>query len=494
MLDQDLFWFGNSYAERCAGNTNFALCPNTKPDAKSIATRIFQTNAPLLAIDRLVELQFESSGKNYNGCGNQFRTTETWRLSVDPLSDTIVYPWYVRHLPSMKWDHQDGDMFAMIVLDVGNTILHGVYTNIPGDDIASAEAIKSYHGPLTTADGHNPYIFLLFKQFGQLVLPEKWNSTFNPDPNTMSWGTPTWTFEDMASELNLTGPVGVNFIVATGDEYAAGIMMQRQIVSMCPIYTARELRSETRPFIPSDVLLDVWIDYDFTNEMMHFNVCCKDYTYMQRDFSLNPLGNPIYPTAEVRTGLPLTISFRKLGYYATSKVFTGKTYTLIGFDPDVPNAAVGTESRPLLHQMVTNIVNGDITTGHVGLEYSGPNPPDTVHTYYFFLYEQESPLNATELMLNYTGDNCYSSLVGRCLFDINQAVAENNLTLVGATWFRATKDPYVLKRRVDSGMDEAEECKLQPNYPLVCETSGSNIITTSVFIVAVIFLFIKNII
>ncbi|KAL4224458.1 hypothetical protein ACF0H5_017910 [Mactra antiquata] len=489
LLDPDIFWFGNSYTTRCKDNTDVTLCTNPDPSKTSIATRVFSSVSPLQSIDRFLELRFESSGKNYNGCGNQFRTTETWRLSVDPLSDTIVYPWYVRHLPSVKWDHQDGDMFTMIVYDVGFSIIHGVFINIPRDDLSNAQVIRSYHGPLIPTDYHNPYVFLLYKQSGNLVLSDKWNNTFNPDPSSNTWNTPQWSFEEMASDLNLIGPVGLNFIVATGDEYAAGLMYSREYLAMCPVYTSRALRSETRPFIPSDVLLNVWIDFNFTNEMMKFSVCCKQYTYPTRDFSLNPLGNPIYHTAEVRTDNPRSVSFRRMGTYSSSQNFTGKTYTLIGFDPDVPKSAVGTPSRPLLHEMVTNIVNGDIRTGHMGLEYSGPNPPDTVHTYYFFLYEQESPLNATELMMNYSGNTCYGSLVGRCLFDINQAVTKNNLTLVGATWFRAATDPYVQKRRVDSGVTEADECRGEPNYPKICGTSGANIITTSAFIVVIITFF-----
>lgn len=38
-------------------------------------------------------------------------------------------------------------------------------------------------------------------------------------------------------------------------------------------------------------------------------------------------------------------------------------YTLISVDPDVPVPTKGSEHRPILHGLVTNIVNGDIKTG-----------------------------------------------------------------------------------------------------------------------------------
>lgn len=38
-------------------------------------------------------------------------------------------------------------------------------------------------------------------------------------------------------------------------------------------------------------------------------------------------------------------------------------YTLITVDPDVPYPTHGTEERPLLHGLITNIINGSLSTG-----------------------------------------------------------------------------------------------------------------------------------
>ena len=54
--------------------------------------------------------------------------------------------------------------------------------------------------------------------------------------------------------------------------------------------------------------------------------------------------------------------------YCLASSFVGELYTLLVVDPDVPVDTVGTEERPLLHWLVTNIENGNITTGEVMLK------------------------------------------------------------------------------------------------------------------------------
>jgi hypothetical protein len=46
--------------------------------------------------------------------------------------------------------------------------------------------------------------------------------------------------------------------------------------------------------------------------------------YSARDFSLNPIGNPVYPTWEVRTETKHTVTFMKQGTYSQAQNFTGK--------------------------------------------------------------------------------------------------------------------------------------------------------------------------
>ena len=45
-------------------------------------------------------------------------------------------------------------------------------------------------------------------------------------------------------------------------------------------------------------------------------------------------------------------------------------YTLMAVDPDVPFASAGTQERPILHMMVVNIVDGDVSTGKYTIEHA----------------------------------------------------------------------------------------------------------------------------
>jgi hypothetical protein len=77
--------------------------------------------------------------EDYTSCGNTFKTTETWRYDVDPTSDTIVTPWYVKNFPvTVKWNYTAGDRFTMLIYDVGYKVSHGVYVNILGNDMMTA--------------------------------------------------------------------------------------------------------------------------------------------------------------------------------------------------------------------------------------------------------------------------------------------------------------------------------------------------------------------
>ncbi len=80
-----------------------------------------------------------------------------------------------------------------------------------------------------------------------------------------------------------------------------------------------------------------------------------------------------------------------LNSISLSYVSTGEYHTLIMVDGDVPAEleTMGSPSTPHLHLLVTNIREGDFSTGDVLRSYQAPTPPnDAPHTYYFLLYKQ----------------------------------------------------------------------------------------------------------
>jgi phosphatidylethanolamine-binding protein (PEBP) family uncharacterized protein len=67
---------------------------------------------------------------------------------------------------------------------------------------------------------------------------------------------------------------------------------------------------------------------------------------------------------------------------------TGKLYTLVMWDPDVPP-----QIQPgFVHWLITNLQSPtDIYKNQV-LDYKGPAPPSGIHRYYFGLFEQEGSI------------------------------------------------------------------------------------------------------
>ena len=64
----------------------------------------------------------------------------------------------------------------------------------------------------------------------------------------------------------------------------------------------------------------------------------------------------------------------------------GKLYTLIMWDPDVPQ-----QIQPgFVHWIVTNIQSPTNIPSNILLEYKGPSPPSGTHRYFFGLFEQLS--------------------------------------------------------------------------------------------------------
>lgn len=88
---------------------------------------------------------------------------------------------------------------------------------------------------------------------------------------------------------------------------------------------------------------------------------------------------------------------------------TGKLYTLVMWDPDVPPQA----QPGFVHWLVTNIQSPlDIQKNQV-LEYKSPEPPFGTHRYYFGLFEQQRQISPKQ--------------PDRIGFDIYKFVKENNL-------------------------------------------------------------------
>ncbi len=88
---------------------------------------------------------------------------------------------------------------------------------------------------------------------------------------------------------------------------------------------------------------------------------------------------------------------------------SGKHYTLIMWDPDVP----ATIQPGYLHWLVTNLESSSDISTHESIPYQGPNPPSGTHRYLFGLFEQRSDIRVTT--------------IPRHKFDIQQFVSQYSL-------------------------------------------------------------------
>lgn len=472
MMDSTTFWFGNDYNTLCPnGALDGFTCTNPSPLKKSIGTRLFNTNPNFTAIDTYIDVKYTATPGEYSGCGHHVRVNQTWSMTLDPLSTDYAYPWYVKNTPNITWTAAANTNYTLIIYDVGNFYTHGAYVNIPGNDLSAADVLDPYHGPLASTNNVNVYVFVLYRQLSYVNASQEWITKIR---------TSNFTFSELQTAFNLSGPAGINWLQAKGDIYAAGIMRGLQLFNNCPIFVGQALDKKARPFLPNPAYLTVSLDMNFTVGQLTFTACCTAYSYQAKTFSPNPIGNPVYSTAETRSEADITFSFLKKDLMPQAKNFTGERHTLIAFDPDVPNPAAGTEARPLLHMLKINLVNGDPATGTVVQPYGGPTPPDTnPHYYYFLLYKHTSTVNAGNIT-SYAGQNC--GVPNRCLWDINRMVSDYQMTLVGANYVRAVYDDYVIYRYIQRNNTDAYKdsiCSGRQGYGNPCPASGSGVIMTS---------------
>jgi phosphatidylethanolamine-binding protein (PEBP) family uncharacterized protein len=96
---------------------------------------------------------------------------------------------------------------------------------------------------------------------------------------------------------------------------------------------------------------------------------------------------------------------------------TGKLYTLVMWDPDVPE-----QSQPsFVHWIATNLEGPNDIMDNQLLEYVGPNPPKgKAHRYFFSLFEQQGHIRPQQ--------------PERPNFSIDEFVNENNLKEVSRVY------------------------------------------------------------
>ncbi|OWF56796.1 Phosphatidylethanolamine-binding-like protein [Mizuhopecten yessoensis] len=477
-VNKDLFWFGTPYRTLCpTPETNVLGCANSSPGvADSIVSRLFYSvGIDANLVKKYIDINFTSPAGTYSGCGNSWTAAEK-EFTVDPLSDEVYHPWEVRMQPSITWDAEAGKLYTLIVYDVGSHIHHGVFINIEGGDLSNAEAIVAYRGPLTAAEKANVYTFWLYEQAGHVNLTDDWRTKL-----TTSFAA--YNMSDLRQDLQLTGPVGLNWLLASADGYSIGTFLARRILNNCPLLYTRALWKENRFFAKRDLThLQATLSITYNTPSLAFPSCCTDYTYSAKTFQTNLLGNTLQRCGDVRSSVAPSVAIIKRTLLTDAYTFAGTLHTLIMIDLDVPNPLVGTETEPLLHWQIINIPNGTVELGETVQTYRGPAPPDnTTHTYYYLLYQQNKRLNVDD-MGRYVDPDCPESVAGRCLFNLALFVLESAspTTPQGANWIRAENDEYIRYTHIQNGGNEEEICADVDGYDNPCPVDPVNGATRSI--------------
>jgi phosphatidylethanolamine-binding protein (PEBP) family uncharacterized protein len=99
---------------------------------------------------------------------------------------------------------------------------------------------------------------------------------------------------------------------------------------------------------------------------------------------------------------------------------TGKLYTLVMWDPDVPPI-----SQPaFVHWIITNLKSQNDIQNNQVLEYKGPAPPSGIHRYYFGLFEQHGHITPQQ--------------PERPNFRIDEFIINNNLSEVSKVFMKVS--------------------------------------------------------
>lgn len=136
----------------------------------------------------------------------------------------------------------------------------------------------------------------------------------------------------------------------------------------------------------------------------------------------------IYPSgAEVLEGQQLDpvltlVAPSTISYKASSD----QLYTLIMLDFDAASPGLALLS-PLLHLQIVNIPGARVNDGQVTAAYINPIPVIGTHRFVFFLYTQQTQIDAEPV-----------EVLQRTNYDYREFVSANNLELIGANFFRSS--------------------------------------------------------
>lgn len=139
-------------------------------------------------------------------------------------------PTQVKEQPVVEWEAQPNDYYTLIMTDPDapsraepkvREFKHWVVVNIPGNDVASGEALAEYVGSGPPKDtGLHRYVFLLYKQTGKLQFDGARVS------NKSRRNRPKFHAAKFAEHHQLGNPIAGTFYQAQYDDYVPTLHAQ----------------------------------------------------------------------------------------------------------------------------------------------------------------------------------------------------------------------------------------------------------------------------
>ncbi|XP_005102915.1 uncharacterized protein C56G2.4 [Aplysia californica] len=476
LTDTDSFWFGSQYAVKCPstpGASQFGSDPScSNPDSKrlSVLSRLLKTDnvTEVAAKLSLAHVTYTVPRGEFFACGHTFTAPALTNYKLDPLSLNRVSLWSIDHTPEVTWPSQDGVQYTVIVWDVGNFFLHGLYINAVNGDMSTGEAVDKYHGPRASRPYANVYLFI--------VVPQSYSLDVNMVKGIMFGVLSRNAFQFSAVDFfsNIPGafgdPVAANLLNIVGDVYGAQRMKDSGILDNCPFLVSQEtylhnaLRwanidaawsydvdslgtmdkqpEERAPFLTS---LEVNLEPVYSTDDIEFESCCSKYTYIGAMLLPDPFSSkpqrPVHVRTTPRVEITLMNWLNRLG-------LDDKMFTLMMVDfgsiqdpPQMPAFIV--------HWLVTDIQGADVTSGNTVIPYFGSNPftRDSARMYTFLLFEQSTGMLDTSSLTQHVSGSCVDPRTSRCRYYVNDLIKSWGLgDIKGVTWFLAEQDPFARLR------------------------------------------------
>lgn len=192
---------------------------------------------PALDLNTLLKVSFNQPEGTYSNCDKTYKPA-AFNKSLSDTDVTLVvqYPWNLRsyrpgpdkaksmiaYAPQITWANEtEGKLYTLLVIDPiyilspvappGLSMNHYMIINIEGNDLSSGEVVNPYLGPAPSDSLYHKYLFLLYRQSGQIKLTA---------PELIQLQTrKNFSLPTFVANHTLGNPVGINWAFAQADTW-----------------------------------------------------------------------------------------------------------------------------------------------------------------------------------------------------------------------------------------------------------------------------------